>query len=230
LPASLPAQVGTLQVTGSEVKLVPAAGVELRAGDAVLAPGEPTLLASDASGAPTVITAGTVRFQVIERGERLALRVKDSASPALQAFHGLDEYPIDPRWRIVGRFEPYDPPRTLPIPTVLGTSEPMPSPGRVLFTVDGTSYALDAVLEPGEEELFLIFGDATNRDESYGGGRFLYAPPPAPDGTVVLDFNRAYNPPCAFTPYATCPLPPAQNELAVRIEAGEKRYGDGHPG
>jgi uncharacterized protein len=108
---------------------------------------------------------------------------------------------------------------------VLGTVDEMTSPGTVVFTVNGQEYRLEPVQESGTDPLFIIFADLTNRTESYGAGRFLYADPPK-DGKVVLDFNRAYNPPCAFSPYATCPLPPPQNRLKLRVEAGEKRYGD----
>ncbi len=112
------------------------------------------------------------------------------------------------------------------MPNVLGTVEEMNSPGTLVFQVNGQEYRLDPVLESDSGPFFVIFCDQTNRDESYGAGRFLYVDPPTKDGRVVLDFNRAYNPPCAFSPYATCPLPPAQNRLKLRVEAGEKRYGD----
>jgi uncharacterized protein (DUF1684 family) len=229
-PAGAPARMGVLRVAGSQVTLVPASGVELTVDGEALPGGAERVLRSDAEGAPSVVHHGTFAFQVIDRGGRLALRVKDSANPVRAGFRGIDSYPVDPSLRIVARFEPYDPPRSIPIPTVLGTTEPMPSPGRLRFERDGRTYTLDPVLEPGDDDLFVIFGDLTNQDETYGGGRFLYAEPPGPDGTVVLDFNRAYNPPCAFTPYATCPLPPPQNKLALRVEAGERRYGDGHHG
>ncbi len=112
----------------------------------------------------------------------------------------------------------------LQVPTVMGTVEPMPSPGTLVFQLDGKEYRLDPALEGNQ--LFVIFADETNRTDTYGAGRFLYADVPEKDGKVVLDFNRAYNPPCAFSKYATCPLPPKQNRLKVRIEAGEKRVGD----
>lgn len=244
MPAPAPAHLGTITVADGRVRFRAAEGVDVRqraqpaAADApgateTAAPSAPVAdleLATDAGGQPpTVLTSGTLSFQVIARGDRLGVRVKDSASPLRQAMTDIPRYPVDPKWRVVGRFEPYDPPRTIAVPTVLGTADPMPSPGRVRFTVDGRELSLDVVLEEGETDYFLVFGDDTNRSETYGGGRFLYARPAGSDGTVVLDFNQAYNPPCTFTPYATCPLPPPGNKLPVRVEAGEKRWGNGHP-
>jgi uncharacterized protein (DUF1684 family) len=159
---------------------------------------------------------------VIKRGDRLGVRVKDKQSPALAGFHGLDNYPVEPSWRVEARFEPYSPPKEVPIPNVLGQVTPSPSPGAVVFDWQGKTYRLDA-LGSVEEGLSLIFADQTNGKETYGAGRFLETGPPK-DGKVVVDFNRAYNPPCAFTAFATCPLPPAQNRLALRVEAGEKKY------
>jgi uncharacterized protein (DUF1684 family) len=183
------------------------------------------VLRSDAEGTPTVVKNGRISFFLIKRGERLGIRVKDSASPVLLGFHGLDSYPIDRRWRFDARWEPYRPPKTIPVPNILGSVDQEKSPGAVVFEVEGRPYRLDAVQEAGSEDLFLIFGDQTNGEETYGGGRFLYASPPDKDGRVVGDFDKAYNPPCVFTPYATCPLPPSQNRLALRVEAGEKKYG-----
>jgi uncharacterized protein (DUF1684 family) len=182
-------------------------------------------LHSDAEGSPTVVRHGRISFFLIKRGERLGVRVKDSANPTLLSFHGLDSYPIDPRWRFDARFDAYRPPKTIAVPNILGNVDQEKSPGAVVFEAAGRSCRIDAVQESGSEDLFLIFGDQTNGVETYGGGRFLYTAAPDRDGRVVLDFNKAYNPPCVFTPYATCPLPPPQNRLALRVEAGEKKYG-----
>ena len=134
---------------------------------------------------------------------------------------------MDLKWRFDARFDAYDPPQDRSrFRTSSGSTEQEKSPGAVVFQFGGKEYRIDAVKEAGSEDLFLIFGDQTNGFETYGGGRFLYAAPPDKDGQVVVDFNKAYNPPCVFTPYATCPLPPAQNRLPLRVEAGEKRYGD----
>jgi uncharacterized protein (DUF1684 family) len=181
-------------------------------------------LQSDADGAQTVLNLGSLSFYVIKRSENFGIRLKDKESPERLRFAGLDYYPADPKWRLEARLEPYNPPKAIPVTNVLGMVEEMTSPGAVVFEVAGKTYRLDAVEEKGSKQLFLIFADATTGRETYGAGRYLYADPPDDEGTVVVDFNRAYNPPCAFTNYATCPLPPSQNRLALRIDAGEKTY------
>lgn len=211
------------------------AGVLVRKGDKVAVRVEPgakmtsggkpvtTLeLASDAEEEPTVLEMGSVSFYVIQRGDKMGVRVKDKESAALKAFHGLDTYPIQPAWRVEARFEPYDPPKTIGIPNILGQVTDSPAPGAVVFDWQGKTYRLDALGDPAKG-LSLIFADQTNGKETYGAGRFLETGP-VRDGKVIVDFNLAYNPPCAFTAYATCPLPPSQNRLALRVEAGEKRY------
>jgi uncharacterized protein (DUF1684 family) len=189
----------------------------------------PTELKNDADpNGPTVVQMGTVRFQVIKRGERIGLRVKDAQAPTRTHFEGLDSFPIDPKWRVEARFEPYRPEKKIPITDVTGMTSDNISTGALVFTVDGKEYRIDPVLEEGSDELFIIFKDATSRDETYQPGRYLYAPFPDKNGKTLIDFNKAYNPPCAFTSFATCPLPPLQNRLPIRIEAGEKRYSGGH--
>lgn len=189
----------------------------------------PTELLSDADEkGPTFVQMNTVRFNVIKRGERLGLRVKDSQAKTRTEFAGLDYFPTDAKWRVEARFEPYNPVKKIPITDVTGMTSDNIAPGALVFTLDGKEYRIDPVLEEGSDELFLIFKDATSRDDTYQPGRYLYAPMPDKNGKTVIDFNKAYNPPCAFTPFATCPLPPQQNRLPVRIEAGEKRYAHGH--
>ncbi|HTO86515.1 MAG TPA: DUF1684 domain-containing protein [Thermoanaerobaculia bacterium] len=198
-------------------------------GSGVLSEGKPATavsMRSDADGDPTVLTAGSLSFYVIRRGDRLGVRVKDSESAARRNFHGIEAFPIDPAWRVEARYEPYDPPKSISVPNVLGTVDSESCPGALVFELRGKTYRLDPVLEQGETDLFIIFGDQTNGRETYGAGRFLYASPPV-NGHTVLDFNKAYNPPCVFTPYATCPLPPAQNKLPVSVEAGERSYAHG---
>lgn len=221
-PAGTPAHIGTLTLKGGKVTLTPQPGVTLTKAGQPFTGGE---LRSDADGEPDVLALGRLHFYVIRRGNRLGIRVKDTEAEARKQFHGIPTFPVSAAWRIEARFEPTSAPHRLSVPTVLGTVEEMPSPGTAIFTVNGQEYRLDAAQEPGEQQLFFIFADQTNRTETYGAGRFLYAELPK-DGKVVLDFNRAYNPPCAFSPYATCPLPPPQNRLKLRVEAGEKRYGD----
>jgi uncharacterized protein (DUF1684 family) len=183
-------------------------------------------LAADVSGHPDVIQVGTMSIYIIERADgdhaRVGVRVKDSQSPYRTGFHGLKFFPVDPALRIEATWTPYTPAKKLKIPSVIGTVSEMDSPGRADFTLAGKQYSLEPVVE-GDDELFFIFRDATAAKETYGAGRFLYTAMPK-DGKVILDFNTAQNPPCAYTPYATCPLPPRQNQLPVAIRAGEKSY------
>jgi uncharacterized protein len=218
-PAKAPARFGTFHRAGDAVSFQPEPTVTVtRAGKPF--PGGP--LKSDTDADTDILEVGGLRFFVIIRGDRVGLRVKDPDAPKRRDFHGIPTYPADPRWRIEARWEPAPKAESIPVPTVLGTVDQMPAPGTAVFTVDGKEYRLTPVLEAGETKLFFIFADATNRTETYGAGRFLYAEP-AKDGRVVLDFNRAYNPPCAFSAFATCPLPPKQNRLPLAVAAGEKR-------
>jgi len=227
-PEKAPAHIGTLTRTGDEVRLRPEPGVGLTLGEEPL-DGE-IVLAPDSSGEPTELTLGTFTFYLIERTGRYGIRLKDRESPARLAFSGIEHFPLDPRLAIEARFEPYDPPKPIKIPNILGTEFDDTTPGALVFTVGGEEVRLEPTGDPAEG-LFLVFGDGTNGKETYGGGRFLSVPPPTADGTAVVDFNLAYNPPCVFSPYATCPLPPRQNRLTARIEAGEKMYGeDPHAG
>jgi uncharacterized protein (DUF1684 family) len=217
-----PAKAGLFILEGTTVRFKPLTGSGL------LLNGQPAseaLLKSDAEGKPDVLQAGRVKFYVIRRGDRFGIRIKDAEAPTRKAFRGVPRFPVDPAWRVEAEFIPYATPQTRAIPTVLGTSEPMTAPGLLKFKVGGQELTLEPMVEdPEHPELFLIFKDATSAKGTYPAGRFLYADMPK-DGKVVLDFNRAINPPCAFTIYATCPLPPRQNQLDVAIKAGEKDPG-----
>jgi uncharacterized protein len=169
------------------------------------------------------VQAGRLKLYVIKRGEKFAIRLKDPDSEYLRQFHGIEYYPAKPEYKVTANW--VEEMKEIPILNIIGMTEPMKSPGVAIFHVGGKEYRLRPVLETADaKELFYIFKDETSGKETYGAGRFLYSDMPK-DGRVVLDFNKAYNPPCAFTPYATCPLPPAENRLAVKIEAGEKKYG-----
>ena len=227
LPAhSAPAQAGAFLLENGRVR------VEVRPGVTVTLAGKPVTAAAlrtDAGAAePDVLSLGALTMQIIDRGGRLGVRLKDMKSPARAKFKGLQYFPIDARYRVVATFTPNAKPVSIKVPNVLGMVEEMPSPGIASFTIGGLAASeelrLTAVLEPGETQLFFIFRDETAGKTTYGGGRFLYADPPA-GGKVVLDFNKAYSPPCAFTPHATCPVPPPVNRLPVAIEAGEKFAG-----
>ena len=220
LPLPAPPRVGTIEFSNGKALIHVAPGVTVRSQDEPVTELE---LHSDKGGKPDVLAIGPVSMYVIERGGRHALRVKNSESAQRRSFRGLEWYPVREDLRIRARFTPYDPPKTIPIATVLNTVEPMPSPGYVTFHLGGRELRLDPVLEePDAKELFFIFKDMTAGNDTYPAGRFLYAEMPKA-GQVVLDFNKAYSPPCAFTSFATCPLPPRQNRLDVRIEAGEKK-------
>jgi len=184
-------------------------------------------LKSDEDGSPTVLRLGSLTFQIIKRGDKLGVRVKDKANPDRVNFPGLQFYPADLKWRIDAQFVPYNPPKAVSITNVLGMQSDETSPGAVKFEVDGKSYQLDAITEKGETKYFMIISDKTSGKETYPAGRYLYVDPPDASGRIVIDFNQAYSPPCAFTKFATCPLPPRQNRLPFPIEAGEKYAG--HP-
>ena len=171
-----------------------------------------------------MLTWGTLSWYLILRGGRWGIRLKDSASPALAHFVDIPTYPVSASWRLNGHFEAYQPGRKIGVPTALGTVSQEDCPGAVVFDLNGKTYRLDAVKEEDEPRLFVIFADATTGKGSYPAGRFLYVDPPGPDGHVVIDFNRAYNPPCAFSDFATCPRPPSQNVLSLEVTAGEKSY------
>lgn len=220
----VPATAGTVRVEDGRVVVEPA-------GDALTIDGQPiavaTELADDEAEQPTVLELASLRITLIRRGHgRIALRVRDTAASVLRTFAGLPFFPIDPAWRVVGRLERSAPGTTIPVPDVLGDVNDEPSPGVVELDLGGTTHRLTA-LESRPGHLWLVFGDATNGRDTYGGGRFLVTGEVQPDDAVEVDFNIAYNPPCVFSPYATCPLPPPGNRLPIRVEAGERLWRPG---
>ncbi len=219
LPRSAPSRVGVLTVAGDRVLLQLEPGVAVTQGGKPWKSGE---VHTDSSGSPDVLAVGDLRLIVIKRGERFALRVKDNRSPARAAFQGLRWYPVDESWRIQGRFEPLAKASSLSVDTVVGTQEKLESPGTVIFEREGREYRLQAAREG--DKLWILFRDATAGRTTSPNARQLLADPPAADGSLWLDFNRAFNLPCAYTPFATCPLAPRQNHLPFPIAAGEKVY------
>jgi len=218
-PGSAPEKVGTLHFHGGQTVFQAAPGV------AVTVNGKPVArasLAADSAGSPDVLRVRNLSMFVIQRGSRFGVRLKDKDSEARRKFAGTHWFPVAEESRVTAKFVPYTPPKKIAVPNILGDVEQETSPGYVEFTLKGRQFRLDPVSEG--DGLFFIFKDLTSGKETYPPGRFLYADMPR-NGEVVLDFNQAVDPPCAFTPYATCPLPPAQNHLPVRIEAGELRYG-----
>jgi uncharacterized protein (DUF1684 family) len=182
----------------------------------------PVNLVSDEKGKPTEIRTGSQTFFLIKREDRFGIRLKDSSSEARRTFKGRHWFPVDETYKVTARLEAFPEPKEVMVPNVLGGNFKMKSPGILKFTLKEKEYSLQPVDE-GDGALFIIFRDKSSLDETYKSGRFLYADKPV-NGEAVLDFNKAENPPCAFTPYATCPLPPPQNNLDVEIKAGEKRY------
>jgi uncharacterized protein len=213
-----PAHAGVFQLQGEDVS------VELQKGvDAKIDGQSPTSakLQADVSGKPTVIEMGSLRMYVIKRGARLGIRLKDVNSEAARNYVGPIFFPIDMGYRVTGTFVPSDGKKTVDVPNVLGDVTPTPIAGEVHFKLNGQDLTLTALSGDPAKGVSFVIGDLTSKTETYPGGRFLDTDPVV-DGKVVLDFNRAYNPPCAVTAYATCPLAPKENRLPVAISAGEK--------
>ena len=222
-----PARIGMLTLTkAGKITLQPERGSEITI-DGKPASGTAQLL-SDADvgvdGEPTVVgfNKGDASFIVIKRGDRYALRVRDALAPTRQNFPGIEYFDISKDYRFQATFIPNEAGKKIEIMNILGMVEQMDNPGQVVFTKDGKEYRLEAVDE-GDGRLFLIFADRTSGHETYSAARFLYAKNPGEKGITVVDFNLAYNPPCAFTTFSTCPTPPLQNRLDLRVEAGEKK-------
>lgn len=213
-----PAHAGEFDIEGKDVtiKAFPESGATLA--------GKPLTSAkldSDVSGHASVVEMGTLQLHVIVRGERVGIRLKDTDSAAVRTFHDLMFYPLDMNYRVTAKWVPSDGKKTVDVPNVLGDVSSTPVVGTVVFKINGQELRLTDLGGNPSKGLFFVFNDLTAKSDTYPGGRFLETDPVV-DGTVVLDFNRAYNPPCAVTPYATCPLAPKENRLQVAIAAGEK--------
>jgi uncharacterized protein len=221
-----PERLGLLHLDPEGVRFTPQAGVELSLDGAPL-PGATALRTDAHADGPSLLGFDDGRGQatVIERSGRHALRVKHADAPTRTGFAGLEYWPGGRDWQVDARFEPHPPGRTIPIANIIGTLDDMDNPGVVVFEREGFEYRIEA-LDDGSQDLFLVFADRTSGHGSYPAGRYLYTPPADASGRMTVDFNRAYNPPCAFTAFATCPLPPPENRLELSIEAGEKAYGN----
>lgn len=219
--ASAPDFVGSFILEDSVVTFRAQPNVAVTHNDSVISS---VVMRDDTAENPTKLMLGALSWTIIKRGEKFGVRLRDHAHPLLKNFPGIEMFPVDSTWRLAARFEANAPPKMIAVPTILNTIIEEPSPGAFVFEINGKTYRLDATGNMTDKELFVIFADATNGKETYGAGRFLYVPTPKPNENIFIDFNRAYNPPCAFTPYATCPLPPEQNTLPVRVTAGEKNY------
>jgi len=174
----------------------------------------------------TVFQYGPIKWNLIVRDTLYGIRFRDLESPYVKSFKGIERFPVNEDWRITAEYKKNNPPKIIAIPNVLGQIEKETSPGAIVFKKDGQTYSLETI--DAGDKLWLILADETSGKETYGGGRFLYIDKPDSTGKTIVDFNKAYNPPCVLTKYATCPLPPKENYLKLRITAGEKVYGEHH--
>lgn len=213
-------QGGFMLLKQGVVTIEGAPGVELRLNDVITSSG----IVYQPDTTTIIVEHGSLRWFIIKRDDKYGVRLRDFENPLLKTFHKIECFPIDPKWRIEGRIAWADSSRIIEITNVLGQTGPQRSVGTLVFEYYGKEYTLDA-LDEGGDEFFIIFGDETNARETYGTGRYMYVPVPKEGDRVIIDFNKAYNPPCAFTEFATCPLPPKQNILPFAIPAGEKNYG-----
>lgn len=217
----IPGRAGVISLKGDTVTTRINPGVEVLLNGA---PVREALLYTSGMDSVPKLSHGSLTWFVIKRGNRYGIRLRDLQNDALVHFKGIKRFPVKADWRVQASFVAHPTPKQIAITNIVGQTSMQESPGTVIFTLNGEQYQLDALLEG--EELFIIFADKTNGLETYGAGRYLYADKPGPDGTTILDFNKASNPPCDFVSYATCPLPPRQNFLPIMIEAGEKSYGE----
>lgn len=219
---SIAGNAGYFTRNGNTVTLTPASGSDIKI-DGKPVTGE-TPVFTGAAGKTPVITSGSLQWVIIKREDKIGIRLRDLKSPVPAAFSDVDRFAPDEKWVVNAKLQAPAAPTSLSILNVIGQTTKQPSAGKLIFTIDGKQYTLDA-LDEGDE-LFIVFGDVTSGVTTYPSGRFVYAKKPGADGNTVIDFNKAYNPPCAFTNFATCPLPPSQNILPVAITAGEKNYGN----
>jgi uncharacterized protein (DUF1684 family) len=219
-----PEHIGSLFLKDSVVTIKVNPGIE------VLHNGNPVteiVMKDDYSDSTTLLQLGSLRWNIIKRTKGYGIRLRDLNAKLLKTNVNIERYPISDEWRIEAKFEKYDLPKKILIPDIVGTIDEENSPGAAVFTKDGKTFRMDA-LDAGGNRIWFIFADETSGKETYGAGRFLYTDKPDSNGIVILDFNKAYNPPCVFTKFATCPLPPKDNYLKLEISAGEKMWGEMH--
>lgn len=216
-----PAFIGTLTLKDSIVTLRVSKSIEVKSEGKIVTTAD---LKNDIQGA-TILEYGSLRWFVIKRGNKYGIRLRDLENLLVKSFKGIETYPINSDWRFEVELEKYDPPKKIEITNILGMIEEDISPGALVFTKDGKQFKLDALVE--DNQYFIIFADETSGDETYGAGRFIYVNKNDSTGKIILDFNKAFNPPCVFTKYATCPLPPKQNHLKLKVTAGELMFKGG---
>jgi len=214
----VPASIGSFVRKGNSVRFEAAPGAAFNVDGVAV---HEVDMKTDATDHPTRMMIGSLSFVIIERGDRLGVRARDPESPSRLHFGGLRYFPYDPSWKIHGRFEAFPSPRAMRVPEASGGTQEFISPGALVFSHAENEYRLDVAEEQGENDYFVIFTDLTAGQSTYAAGRFLYVAKPDASGRITIDFNRAYTPPCGFTPYATCPRPPQQNHLPFEIKAGE---------
>ncbi len=225
-PDGAPSHMGSFTLQGDRVSaLITASGVTRLDTAGVEQPVQMLDFTDLQNADPPALRFRSLRFYPIERDGRYGVRLKDTQSPTRLDFAGIPSFDADPAWRIEGHFAPFAEPRSINVPSIIGTVSQTPWPGNVVFSVEGKEYRLAVFGEASDAQFFVVFGDKSNGQETYGGGRFLIVDHHA-DGRATIDFNKAYSPPCAFTPYATCPLPPEQNRLDLYVQAGEQYSGD----
>jgi uncharacterized protein len=184
------------------------------------------MMIGDTKKEMTVFQHGPIKWNLIVRDTLYGIRFRDLESEAVKNFKGLERFSVNQNWRVAAQFNEFKPPKKMSVPNILGQIDEELSPGAVVFTKDGQTYSLQTI--DAEDKLWLIFADGTSGEETYGGGRFLYIDKPDSNGNVIVDFNKAYNPPCVLTKFATCPLPPKENYIKLRVTAGEKMWGEHH--
>jgi uncharacterized protein len=218
---TIPELAGSFEVNDSTVSVTTIKDIQVTVNGK--ATQQAVVFHKDSASAPEV-RYNNLKWNIIQRDGRFAIRLRNLQSESVKNFKGIERYAIDSTWRIKAVMRENITPVFIPITNILGNTSNQQSPGKLFFSINGKQYTLDA-LDGGKDELFIIFGDETNGSQTYPSGRYMYIKRPAGDGVTYLDFNKAYNPPCAFTDYATCPLPPKQNILPIAVTAGEKNYG-----
>ena len=223
-PPGSPEFIGTITMKDTNIVINVAGGVNVTYNGSGI---KKMQLHTDAGGKSEMLQLNSLRWNLIKRQTKIGIRLRDLNSSLVKNFKGIETFPINDEWKIEAKFEQFDPPKKIPIPNILGMIDTSKAAGMVVFEKEGKKFWLDA-LDEGDK-LFIIFADETSGIETYGAGRFLYLDKPKENEKFYIDFNKAYNPPCNFTKFATCPLPPRQNHLKLRITAGEKVYnGEGH--
>jgi uncharacterized protein (DUF1684 family) len=217
------ANIGKITLLNDEVSMTINAGVMVKRNDTLFSNG--SIFNKNTAEQSIILAHKNIRWFIIKRGTRIGVRLRDLESDARKNFTHIERFPVNEKWKIIATFVPPTDKKTIPIHDVIGNTTETEFGGTLQFELNGKTFALDATLE-GADDLFIVFGDYTNGIKTYGAGRFLYAKKPKEGNMVILDFNKSYNPPCAFTDFATCPLPPDQNKLPIEVTAGELKYGN----